>query len=77
MVGSIFNMTVRKVRSWDVCVKRLADMPWSTCRRLVPKKDGKQHVFPTQTRGDYFWTFGWPVVGEDTLSPRAPILGRV
>ena len=32
-------------------------------------------VFPTETRGDHRWNFGWPLVGEDTISPQAPILG--
>ena len=32
--------------------------------------------FPTEPT-DHFWTFLWPVVGGDTFSPLAPILGTV
>ena len=37
------------------------------------------YVFPTETRGDYFWIFLWPAVGGNTFSPllTALILGPV
>ena len=35
------------------------------------------YVFRTETRGDYFLTFWWPAVGEDTFSPLAQILSPV
>ena len=39
MVHVIFNIAIRQVRSWHVSAK-FDRMPWSTCRRLVLKKDG-------------------------------------
>ena len=49
-------------------------MPWSTCSRLVQTKMGKKSFFLTETP-DRFWPFWWPVVGGDTCSSLAPILG--
>ena len=31
-------------------MKVFTDMPWSTCRRLVQKKNGEKNDFPTETR---------------------------
>ena len=50
-------------------------MPWNTCSRPVQTKMGK-NGFPTETP-DFFWPFWWPVVGGDTFSSLAPILGPV
>ena len=36
------NVEDRQVRSSNVCVKRFADIPWSTCSRLVQKKKEKK-----------------------------------
>ena len=56
--------------------KRLpTNMPWSACSRLVQTKMGRKG-FPTATP-DRIWPFWWPVVGGDTCSSPAPILGPV
>ena len=51
------------------------EMPWSTCNRLVQSKMGKKK-FPTETP-DRFGPYWWPVVGGDTFSSLALILGPV
>ena len=51
------------------------DRPWSTCSHLVQLKMGNK-VFPTETR-HHFWPWWWPVVGGDTFSSLAPILGPI
>ena len=50
------------------------DMPWSTCSCLVQTKMGKKGSAETPDR---FWPYWWPVVGGDTFSSLAPILGPV
>ena len=40
-------------------------------------KNKEKKKVPTETRGAYFWPYGWPVVGGDMFSPLAPILGPV
>ena len=41
------------------------------------RKNMKNNMFSYGNACHYFWTFGWPVVGEDTSSLQAPILGPV
>ena len=75
----------RQVRSWEIQCLRETFYRWTCLEYLQsPRSEKKKrkiipgvYVFPTETRGDCFWTFWWPAVGGDTFSPLAPILGPV
>ena len=62
-----FGRSAIRMFAWNV-----TDIPWSTCSRLCQKK--MKSFFPTETPY-HLWPFRWPVVGGDTFSPLAPILG--
>ena len=67
---------VLRVRSqfFDFCTKLCTDMPWSSWKRLVPKKNGLVFL-PTTVNHMYCWPLRKYVIGRDTLSALAPVLG--
>ena len=52
-------------------------MPWSTWKRLVQKKNGQLFFSPYSKRlpGIYYWPLWRSVIGRDTISVLAPVLG--
>ena len=59
-----------RMYAWNFLQTRLG-VPGS---RLVQKQNGEKKSFPTETP-DQFRPCWWPVVGGDTFSPLAPIVG--
>ena len=61
----LLNIEHRQVRSSNVCVKRSTDTPWSTCSRLVQKKNGGI-IFFLLKRLTIFGLFGglWSIGGR-------------
>ena len=72
MFHLIFNIGRSDLRMFAWNVYRHAS--WSTCSRLVQKQMEK-NMFSLRKRLTIFWSFWLPVVGGDTFSPLAPILG--
>ena len=73
MVHVIFNIAIRQVRSWDLCVKRLTDMPWRYLQAPRSEKRWKILVcFFPRKRVNIFLLLD--DLGEDKFSPLAPIL---
>ena len=69
------NIYHRQVRFANVCVKKITDGHALKYLQSSRSEMGKKG-FPTETP-DRFWPFLWPVVGGDTFSSLAPILGPV
>ena len=70
--SGVLNIENIPVRSSSGCVECFTEIPWSTRNRLVQNRMRKGI---TRELSDHFWPFWWCVVGGDTFSPLAPVLG--